>query len=78
MPTTDEGLENRRCRAKGLFRTLIELTLLAAMIYIILSAVKLVTEGPKVLDDLRTVSDKRVEIPASGACPEHYQPMDQT
>jgi hypothetical protein len=61
----------------GLFRTLIELPPLPAMICFFHSGVKLVTEGRQVLDDLRTRSDNGVEIPASGTSPNYHALMDQ-
>jgi selenium metabolism protein YedF len=61
---------------RGLLHTLNEVEPLPATLVFINSGVKLVTEGSSVLDDLRALSDKGVELLACGTCLNYYALKD--
>jgi selenium metabolism protein YedF len=62
---------------RGFFHTLNEVEPLPSSIIFINSGVRLVTEGAAVLDDLRTLCVKGVEILACGTCLNYYGLTDK-
>lgn len=62
---------------RAFFHTLNEVQPLPTTIIFINSGVRLVTEGSKVLDDLRALCDKGVEILACGTCLNYFGLTDK-
>jgi selenium metabolism protein YedF len=62
---------------RGFLHTLNEVEPLPATLVFINSGVKLVTEGSAVLDDLRALCDKGVEVLACGTCLNYYALTDR-
>jgi selenium metabolism protein YedF len=62
---------------RGFLHTLNEVEPLPATLVFINSGVKLVTEGSTVLDDLRALCDKGVEVLACGTCLNYYALKDK-
>jgi len=62
---------------RGFFHTLGEVTPLPDTIIFFNSGVKLTVEGAPVLDDLKSLAEKGVEILACGTCLGHYELKDQ-
>jgi selenium metabolism protein YedF len=62
---------------RGFLHTLNEVEPLPATLVFINSGVKLVSEGSAVLDDLRALCDKGVEVLACGTCLDYYALKDR-
>lgn len=62
---------------RGFLYTLNEVDPLPATIIFVNSGVHLVTEGSQVVDDLRSLKDRGVEILACGTCLKHYGWVEQ-
>ena len=62
---------------RGFFHTLGEVEPLPATIIFFNSGVKLAVEGSPVVEDLRALSERGIEILACGTCLDYYDLMDK-
>ncbi len=62
---------------RGFFHTLNEVLPLPSVVVFMNSGVRLVTEGSEVVDDLRALCDKGVQLLACGTCLDYYKRKDK-
>ena len=63
---------------RGFFHALNEVRPLPSVVVFMNSGVRLVTEGSEVVDDLRALCDKGVQLLACGTCLDYYKRKDKT